>query len=59
MLPNDMVLTLAPSPASINKWHQTGLLPIQQNPDTRLGDYVSEHGNTYSKRSQSWQEPSV
>jgi len=32
-----------------------------KNPDTQLGDYVSEQetGNMYSKQSQSWQEPNV
>jgi hypothetical protein len=59
MFPNDMVLTLAfHFPARINKWHQTGLLAIQHNPDTRLEDYVSNRKYVL-EQSQSWQEPNV
>ena len=58
MFPNDMVLTLAfHFPARINKLHQTGLLAIQQNPDTRLGGLCIGTGNMYSKQSR--QEPNA
>jgi hypothetical protein len=60
MFPNDMVLTLSSiSRPGLTNGIKTGLLAIQQNPDTRLGGLCIRTGNMYSKQSQSWQEPNA